>query len=553
MENNKKHTILLLILFMLVIATRLIPINFTYSEDEMNLPIILEGQKFVDTSSHAHPPLGQILYKLFSLIFGTSLPAIRLFPLLISIFNVYFIYLIASTSYGRKTAMYSLIFSLLSFHLLLTSSLVSIDPLVLTATLIFIYLLQNESGFDNRFVLFMGSLLGISMLIKYQFVILYPVLLIYHFLHSRSFYKSLILMIRISLVSIFIFSAFPILSYLIDPMQFVATVNFLSDYRASMYESLNFPFGSVFVFLAIFTTPLFIGLSILQAFKLEKRDYLHIILISVTLLFYLFIVKRGDFSRYLITIVPSLIILSASYINGLNLNRQSIKVIIVSSLVTLFSSYLISASLLSTSIIPTKLIGSYFMLLKSFSLNFLFPLNIDHGYWVSINVALLIIISLFMLIIFLYSLITSNRKLSLFSLLVFVGIGIGYNIYLSSEYLFHVTQPNPDAAIKDMLTYFNRNNLSAPVYTNDKSFYYALGKLGNTGITYDSSDRIRNINKLRSSINSKGGTILYLNFASHVSKEDIFSLPSCKVLHEFRSKGITMSYVLSCIPSEINT
>ena len=193
------------------------------------------------------------------------------------------------------------------------------------------------------------------------------------------------------------------------------------------------------------------------------------------------------------------------------------------------------------------------MLLKSFSLNFLFPLNIDHGYWVSINVALLIIISLFMLIIFLYSLITSNRKLSLFSLLVFVGIGIGYNIYLSSEYLFHVTQPNPDAAIKDMLTYFNRNNLSAPVYTNDKSFYYALGKLGNTGITYDSSDRIRNINKLRSSINSKGGTILYLNFASHVSKEDIFSLPSCKVLHEFRSKGITMSYVLSCIPSEINT
>jgi hypothetical protein len=540
----QKHNKLLLILFILVVLTRLIPINYSYSEDEMNLPIILEGPKFVDTTFHAHPPLGQIFYKFFSLIFGTSLVAIRLFPILTSILNIYLLYLIAFTFYNNKIALYSLMLSLLSFHLLVTSSLVSIDPLSLTATLFFIYFLQRETVFDNKFTLLFGSILGISMLLKYHFLILYPILGIYLCLVQKDIKKPILQMLKITTISILIFSIFPIASYFTDPGQFNITLSFISDYTDLTYTHMNMPFGSVFIFLAIFTTPLFIGLALLQAFKLEKKDLLHIVLISTTLLFYLFAVKRGDYSRYLITILPSLIILSSAYIANLNLNIKSLKLLSTTSIITLLSSFLFSLYLLPSTIIPLKNFSSYFTLFRDLNLNFLFPLHIDHGYWISINFALLLIILIAMFILFILS-IASNKKLSLLFLTLFIGIGIGHNIYLGSEYLFHVSQPNPDAAIKDMFSYYEKNSLVTPVYTNDKAFLYTLNLHKNFIIQEDSA-RIEDIQLLKSQLQEHPGTILYLNFAARVTKEDILSLPNCTTLRTFYSKGIPTSYVLEC-------
>jgi hypothetical protein len=149
-------------------------------------------------------------------------------------------------------------------------------------------------------------------------------------------------------------------------------------------------------------------------------------------------------------------------------------------------------------------------------------------------------------IVFLIFLFTRKQNTRALLLIAFIGLGIGYNVYLDSEYLFHISQPNPDKVVKEMMAFVEQNNLARPIYTTDKGFLYYLGSYDKDYRITDGSLRIYDLGVLERNIAEKGGTIMYMRFSPYVEQEDILNLDSCDLLRKFKSKGISFGYVLSC-------
>ncbi len=534
----------------------------------MNIPLILESNPdyFVNTKLHAHPPLGEIIFYFHSYIFGTSLVFIRLLPILFSIFNIFFLYYITKKFYGEKVAFFSLLLSSISFHWLVTSAIVSIDQFAVTIFLLFLYLILNKENIKERFSIYMGILLGISILLKYQFIILYLILFIYLLITSYRLKYTLISFFKSCIVSLILFSFYPVFSYFTDFNLFLDTLRFIMDY-ASTVNGVNLPFGTIFTILALYSTPLLIGLAFLRLIsfmKLKKQkqnfrqkevvgqDIIHIIIIIINLLFFLFVVKRGDYSRYLMIILPSLTILSSQYLSKIKFNKALLFLTSFFALIVFSFSHVFSYIKLSEDIFVLQNVNFYMQSIKNLNFNFFFPFHIDHGHWVGANFLLIFLIYLFSLVIFISLFLIKNKKLQLLVIVLFIGFGFGYNSYLSSEHLFHLSQPDPNPVINEMIDFFNDNNLDRPIYVTDKAFLYKLNTFdiphgkNEKLIIRDESFRIDDIDFLKKKISQNGGTIIFLNFGPHVEKDKIISLENCNLIKRFSSKEIEMGYILTC-------
>ncbi len=347
-------------------------------------------------------------------------------------------------------------------------------------------------------------------------------------------------MIIISVISIIIFSLFPIIYFLIGNFEgFMFTINHLfesiSGERISILSKL--------IILILWATPLLIGLSLLSLSKFNKKDILFWIWIIVGLAFNLFYIPRGDFSRYFMIILPALIILSSKYLSTIKLNKKYIYLGLFSFII----SYIIFIILnLNSRIMFPHIINNYFNTVKHLNFNFMFPYSISQGSWFAISFLAILIMLIFSLLFFILTFFKKYRKIFL---ILFISLGLSFNIFLSGEYLLHLSQPDVNKIIYEMVDYTKQNNLPYPIYSTNKGildylYDHNLYPDRRKIVSYRIDDET--INGISDKLKKKGGTIVFLDFIAKIKKERLDSIENCKLIKTFSDKKINIGYIYYC-------
>ena len=127
------------------------------------------------------------------------------------------------------------------------------------------------------------------------------------------------------------------------------------------------------------------------------------------------------------------------------------------------------------------------------------------------------------------------------ALILFISLGLSFNIFLSGEYLLHLSQPNVDKVIKEMVVYTNDNDLPKPIYVSDRGFLDYI-------YSYEDYPDRAEVWKYRMDerldFEIKEGSIFFVNFAAKVKLEDIQK--KCELKKTFSDKGIKVGYIFSC-------
>ena len=135
-------------------------------------------------------------------------------------------------------------------------------------------------------------------------------------------------------------------------------------------------------------------------------------------------------------------------------------------------------------------------------------------------------------------------------ILLLLSLGLAYNLFLDGEYLLHLSQPNVDKVIKEMIDYANNNNLPKPIYVSDRGlldYIYSYEEYPDrAGLAIYKIDERIDFDNIKKKIENSGGTIFFVNFAAKLKKEEIDKIGHCELLKIFLDKGIKIGYIYSC-------
>lgn len=541
-----KKTILVLIIIGIII--RLFGVNLALYEDETAWTNAILSESIADGTEHIfHPPLTPLLYRISLFIFGLHVWSLRLAPFIFSILGIFIIYLISRMLYNHKAAFFSVFIMAFSFYSILASLEIDHDGFLLFLyPLCFYCFLKYEREKIIFWNILTSLVLGISLMAKFTTVLLLFCFGLYKLIISRSIKETIKSLFIPALVVILTFILYYALSMLIDPRLFYNAIHHSAiDLTVQGITRANWPFMSAIPVIYLWATPFLIGLFILSLFNPKKEDYLFVIWVIVLILFHIFILKNGDFSRYLIVSLISFSILGGKLLSSIKWNTKEKVLAGVSFFI--FLVCFLSLNLVNMSHY-THFFGNYLSSAKSLNFNFFFPYVVSSGSWFGVNFLSVLIISIVCLSLIpsFYWIINHGFKVGKLFLIIFLGASFAFNIFLVEEYLFKATQPDPSKAVYALTDYFKQNSLKYPVYTTNKGMLFHI----NHDFVYkqEAMNRIdeENIDILRNKIRESGATILYLNFAPYLYLDDVLDIDRCSILEKFYSKGKEIGYIIDC-------
>jgi len=532
----------LIILLIIAIAIRLLGINNALFFDENTLVTFL-----VSDADSWDPPLYLWMLHFFTYIFGLKVWAMRFTSCFFNILSIILIYAIAKKIYDKKTAFLSVFLISISFFSIINALQISDESLQIFLYLAcFLSYIKFEEGNKKIWLAITGLFLGLAFLTKYS-TILFLIVLASYIILKNSFKKSIKAISLICIIAITVFSIFPLYYLLTNPASFYKTIELLIN---NIENPFSLPILARALILFLWATPLLIGFSIISFFNLKKRDYILVIWILFVSAFNFIFLRYGDIPRYFMMIIPPMILLSANFISKLKINKKELFIGIFSFFFFYFMFFLVN----KTAIIKYPHILSYYLLqIKSFNFNFMLPYAISEGSWFGVSFYN-ILISVFLFVFFMIVIIilaVKNKfdfnKIKLI-LILFLSLGLAYNIFLDGEYLLHLSQPDVDKVIKEMVDYANNNNLK-PIYVSDRGFLdylYSYEEYPNRAeLSRYRIDERAGFNNMDEKI-KEGDNIFFVNFAAKIKKEEIDKIDHCKLLKTFSDKGINIGYIYSC-------
>ena len=482
---------------------------------------------------HKSPPLSTEILKMF----GPDTVHLRLFSLICNILTLFIIYNLSKKIYNKKTLFFSFFLYVFSFYSILSSLIITDEPLLIFLfTLCFFFYLKYEKTKSRLSYILSGIVLGLILLTKYTGILVFIILSLYKLITSRNLLKTIINLSPIFIIALIIFSIFPIMDYNL----FLFTLNNL--FRSTTGETISIL--SKLVILILWTTPLLLGLALLSLFKIEKKDLLFWIWIIIVLSFNLFIMPRGGFSEYFMILLPPLIILSSKYLSTIKLDKKYIPLGFISFIIFYITFIILN---LNSRIMFPHIIGNYFNAVKHLNFNFMLPYAINASSWFGVSfLAILFMLILSFFFFFILILFKQYRKIAL---ILFISLGLSYNLFLDGEYLLHLSQPDIDKIIYEMVDYTKENNLKYPVYTTNKAisdqiYDYKLYPDRIKIMQYRIDDKT--IDYFSDNLSKEGGTIVFLDFTAKIKKEDLDKIENCNLIKTFSDKGQTLGYIYEC-------
>lgn len=310
-------------------------LDFVFAAEQPSTIQLLESVDYAWTklSFHDHPPLVFLWQHWFIKLFDPDLWAARFLSALLGIVSVYLIYLIGKRLFFEKVGLIAMAIAAVNVLLIYVSRTAVQEAQVVFFILLIIYAFLRAME-SNKWYLIWGLVLGLGLLTKYTVVYIVFAIFIYLLIYRRSVFKNKYFYIGI-LLAILVFS--PVVIYNLKLYQNFGHFDFQLSYILGQDVSywkvapgkeignISDRFFGVFKnlwdynswFFNIFALISFISL-IFYYWKNKKDQNNYIFLLLIILVNFLFYLVVGPDVRFLVMIVPWLILAIAVFLNRVN-------------------------------------------------------------------------------------------------------------------------------------------------------------------------------------------------------------------------------------------
>ncbi|PIN69262.1 hypothetical protein COV93_06200 [Candidatus Woesearchaeota archaeon CG11_big_fil_rev_8_21_14_0_20_43_8] len=540
-----------------------------------------------------HTPLVHIMHNLFFALFGVHNYSFRLFPFILSLFSFVFVYLIAKRYFSRNTAFIALfMLTFLPWHVFSsTSANVPWEQLSFFVLSGLYFLLRYTETENWRYAGYSATLISLAVLAYESAVIFLGVVFFVEFIRKRKFFKAVKLASFYFLFVIAGLIIFFIIDYIFRDFIDVTAV-FMGSVmtNATGYIGIGLkdiifkvPFG--FLPILFWAGPMIVIIIILYVLKHIKtitkpvpRSYLLTFLLTFFIFYSLIIpIINGYREKYLAVLIPVIVILTADYIItffvGLKLRPTRYQLIII----CLISAILLGISIaimmgLNTerNIISINRLDLLIAHSSSFPPDWDFPLSngADNNAGMLINmkvvffsyIAFIGIISYVAFFFWSRKIIDTKPYNAIIASLFLIAliIGLGFNVFILNEYLFHPTSPDYEKVGTEIQDYFLKNTLEKPIYNIGFSNYrYYLTKKYCTDIWQSDCQGLKQFDPLEKDpdkidtfaqqLHDEGGTVIFIDVRLIDREGKLFNLlESCTTLKEFSDKGVLLGKIYDC-------
>lgn len=512
-----------------------------HSSAGFNFIIDRDHDSFVWTS----PPLAPLAYRFFTWPFGVNEASMRLVPLIIGLVNIFLTFLLARRLFEPKTAVFSAGIMAVSFWHVLSSFLIEHDSsfLALFWLLFFLSYSEYESRQETKWLITAGIVLGLALLTKLTGGLMLIVLGAYLLWQKKELKQPVIECTKILGMGLAVFSAFPILSLLLNPAYFWETI--MHAGVLTLIPSLFSPVR-IMIYLLLWATPLLAGLALLSLFEPDKRSRLLWCWSGIVVLFYVFTKYMGAIDRYMAVMIPALAILAGREL-AKRVDWQDVKRIIVFALPIL--GLLLLANLVPSVWLEHN-VAEYLRRALTLKWGFVFPFHGGGGpafmtSFVPLGIGLLASIGSFGWLVYCW-LNDDEKQKTVF--VVFASIALAFNLFLVQALILGAPYPRVGDVTKTMAEEIVADNLPKPYYVTDMNLAWYLKPGRDVYVIGDVyTDTQEEVERIEGIIKNRGGTVVITDFPKRLKTDNAWQIAGLCSLHKtFGSREMILGYVFVC-------
>jgi hypothetical protein len=149
---------------------------------------------------------------------------------------------------------------------------------------------------------------------------------------------------------------------------------------------------------------------------------------------------------------------------------------------------------------------------------------------------------------FIYASFKSRPPVQRKALTLFVAIALALNLFLVQAFVVKAPYADIGQSTKEIIDYAQKQNLPDPLYTTDMNLGWYLSKERSFYVIGDVySDEEHEVERLKSTISGRGGTLIITDYPKHLKTDPIWELADgCSLKKTFGSKKMTIGYVFVC-------
>lgn len=550
MALKSKELFFVIITVLLSLLIKLGGVNYhLYDDEAIYASATVTAGSFGFNQIRYTPILMQWLQLFFTSVLGIKIWVLRLVPLIFGILTMLLAYQLTKEKFSLKAARITLLIMAFSFYPILASLQLDTEGSLLT----FFYLLsvysflKLESGEGVKWKIICGVSLFFSLLAKHNAILIFMVLSFYVLIKEKaSLNKTLKRLFTPFLIGLGGYVIFLVFAYLVNPKNLF----FMFRHGSQFFTGLHF--SSIAPLILLFwATPFLIGLAFLAVYYCKylegQKSLIFYVWLGIMLLFYIFIIEWGDYSRYFSNLVPVMAILGGNLLSRFNFKPKNFICGGVFFFLFLFSFFWLNT--LPQKLVP-RFFGSYLKEILSFNFNFLFSYTTSSG--PTLGISFIIILFAFILSFLCAALfiVFKGRKKAKFFLIIFLSIGAAYNIFLVSEFIFHPTSPDVSFVQYQVVDYFKEKKLPFPLFSNDEGILFDADHsylLSNQVIGLADNELGASVKEQIKRIKKEGGTVLLLHWPPLPEESPAWEVVNyCRLEKQFYSKGVLVGEVYSC-------
>ena len=478
--------LLILFLIFIFLALRIPGVSLPYHQDEMKTALAI-GQGGGAAAGLHHPPLTQLLFRLDGLLFPDYF--YRLFPLILSLISLYFLYEIVRRRVNKNAALISVFLFAISAYGVLSSLMLDTDGAILPFFLLISFYCYDRWRFDSEsrkttwlILLFISLILGF--LVKLSFILTIGAIVADLVWECRQYIKR----------KHIIYGLFALVGFFASVAVFMFLIKYIYPFfniSAMISHALSYAHlsGRNYLQVAVqgvkaiyYLSPLLLVPMIFISKEIFQKTRIFFIYLLLGFVFYfvLFDFSAGALDKYLMYLIIPLsaicgTILSYVVRQGVAANKRHLTWAV--SIAVALGLSLVAINFLNPSVAPLYPKGEWFGRVLHFEWNMLNPFTGGSGplgFYVSFLFIALSFAASLLLGIFAYF----RRDLRMSITVVLLIIGIVYNGVFAEELLFGKINGSAPKVMREAVAFIGRSKDISRVITYNDSGAYELSQMG---------------------------------------------------------------------------